>query len=131
MGVAYREERETRTRPKYPEAPGKVAYYDNIITQLNSYKTSATSAKGSMDKSYYKTSTENPDAEGPYYDTEYLTHKDNWFSKNTTLINSLNSYINIIGNRINDAIALRDDWAAKALETEEYEVVTYVPVDEG
>lgn len=129
MGVTYREERETRTRPKYPNADEKVAYYENIINQLNAYKSTAVSAKNSMKRDTYSATVENPDAGGPYYD-EYLTHKGYWFGQNAMLVSGMEGYIHLMAERISDAKALKKSWEEKALEMEEYEVVVYVPVYE-
>lgn len=129
MGVAYKEERKTKKRPKYPDAPEKVAYYENIINQLNTYKNKAESAKNSMKRETYSASVENPDAKGPYYD-EYLTHKGYWFGQNAMLVSGMEGYIDLIEEKINDAMVLKRSWEAKALEMEEYEVVVYVPVYE-
>lgn len=129
MGVALKLVTKTETRPKYPEAPGKVTYYDNIITELTSKKSEACTKLTMAKRETYRSRVLNSNAEGPYYN-EYKIYKDVWFDELKSIISDYNAFLSLVDTRIGEARGLKASWEAKSKETIEVEIETYVPVDE-
>ena len=131
MGVTYKRVAHTEVLPVYPEADDKIAYYEDIISQLEGFYSAGSSVipDAYRNSPTFKTGVENSDAEGAYYD-EYVTHKDNWFSDNSNLYSDFWAYLGTILTKKGDAQTLKADWEYKKTLTYVSTYYTYEPEED-
>ena len=106
-------------RLKYPDAASKRDHYEEAERMLENYKstieTSLSNAK--INSSNYNESTV---LEGDYYDT-YKIKKNDWITQHNQLIADFDIFLNYdIKTCIDNAKNLKDLWASRIGEMEDY-----------
>lgn len=125
--------------PLYPDAKEKIAYYQEIITKLDSLHTRAyynllydiTDKNPNeilLDKTIYSESVLNATAEGEYYN-EYKDYKEVWFTNYKNMLNKLDQCVKEISDRKKKAEILRDEWVEKSKKTYPHSYTVNEPID--
>ena len=99
--------------PDFPEAPEKITYYTNLISELTGYETDATAYLAKITQGTKQLTVENSTSAGPYYDC-FIKQKNKWFSDLAAMKSSMNSFVSIISLRISEAEVIKAEWVRKS-----------------
>ena len=103
-----------RTIKKYPEAPMKITYYQNMVTSLQSDKTNIENLLFGINNELrlYADSTESTSLEGTYYDY-YVNKKNIWHAECNNLIEKYDTFLTQLKQCISRAETLKSEWEYK------------------
>ena len=100
----------------YPEAPRKIVYYENIMSELEGYETAANNLLDGITQDNKRQDTEEGNnGAGPYFDI-FIAKKNLWFDKLDQMKADLSSDIAKIHSGWESAKNKRDYWEIKSHE---------------